>query len=62
MLPTAVGTELLSAMSDFSACGFHTARWADAYRQGLALVDGDATVGASAASASALRLSPLRGR
>jgi trehalose 6-phosphate synthase len=51
MLPTAVGTELLSAMSDFSACGFHTARWADAYRQGLALFDRDGDgVGASAGS------------
>jgi trehalose 6-phosphate synthase len=41
MLPTAVEAELLSAMSDFGACGFHTARWAGAYRQGLALLDGD---------------------
>ncbi len=32
MLPTAVGTELLSAMASFGACGFHTARWAAAYR------------------------------
>jgi trehalose 6-phosphate synthase len=49
MLPSAVGAELLSAMSDFGACGFHTARWADAYRQGLALVDRDGDdLGASA--------------
>ena len=43
MLPTAVGTELLSAMAGFGACGFHTERWATAYRQGLALLgpDGD---------------------
>ena len=45
MLPTAVGTELLTAMSAFGACGFHTERWATAYRQGLALLgpDGDRT-------------------
>jgi trehalose 6-phosphate synthase len=49
MLPSAVGAELLSAMSDFGACGFHTARWADAYRQGLALLDRDGDdLGASA--------------
>ena len=35
MLPTAVGDELLGAMSEFGACGFHSARWADAYRAGL---------------------------
>ena len=38
MLPTAVGTELLTAMAGFGACGFHTERWATAYRQGLALL------------------------
>lgn len=32
MLPTAVGTELLEAMGSFGACGFHTERWAAAYR------------------------------
>jgi trehalose 6-phosphate synthase len=32
MLPTAVGAELLTAMSDFGTCGFHTERWAAAYR------------------------------
>ncbi|MGH9078856.1 MAG: alpha,alpha-trehalose-phosphate synthase (UDP-forming) [Acidimicrobiales bacterium] len=32
MLPTATGTELLSAMGGFGACGFHTERWAAAYR------------------------------
>ena len=35
MLPTAVGTELLTSMAGFGACGFHTERWAAAYRQGL---------------------------
>jgi len=38
MLPTAVGTELLGAMARFGACGFHSERWATAYRQGLALL------------------------
>jgi trehalose 6-phosphate synthase len=36
MLPTAVTTELLSGMASFGACGFHTGRWAVAYRAGLA--------------------------
>jgi trehalose 6-phosphate synthase len=37
MLPTSVSTELLSNMADFAACGFHTERWAAAFRQSLAL-------------------------
>lgn len=41
MLPTAVGTELLTAMAGFGACGFHTERWASAYRDGLALLGPD---------------------
>ncbi len=36
MLPTAVGDELLDAMARFGACGFHSQRWAAAYRAGLA--------------------------
>jgi trehalose 6-phosphate synthase len=32
MLPTAVGAELLGAMAGFGTCGFHTERWATAYR------------------------------
>jgi trehalose 6-phosphate synthase len=32
MLPDAVGTGLLSSMAAFGACGFHTERWAAAYR------------------------------
>jgi trehalose 6-phosphate synthase len=32
MLPTAVGDELLAAMAGFGTCGFHTERWASAYR------------------------------
>ncbi len=39
MLPTATGTELLSAMAGFGACGFHTERWASSYRAGLAMLD-----------------------
>ncbi len=38
MLPTAVGDELLSGLSHFGACGFHTARWAAAYSAGLVSV------------------------
>jgi trehalose 6-phosphate synthase len=32
MLPDTVGNELLSAMDGFDTCGFHTERWAAAYR------------------------------
>ncbi len=32
MLPTAVGQELLTSMAGFGTCGFHTERWAAAYR------------------------------
>ncbi len=39
MLPTATGTELLSAMAGFGACGFHTERWAASYRAGQAMLD-----------------------
>jgi len=35
MLPTAVGDELLAAMARFGACGFHSPRWASAFRSGL---------------------------
>src|ERR1700688_3361505 len=45
MLPTAVGTELLAAMAGFGACGFHTERWAAAYRQGLASLGPDESGG-----------------
>ena len=44
MLPTAVGTELLTAMSGFGICGFHTERWARAYRAGQ-IEMGDRTPG-----------------
>lgn len=36
MLPTSVGSELLAGMAGFGACGFHTDRWAAAYRANLA--------------------------
>ena len=35
MLPTAVGDELLGALAQFGSCGFHSDRWASAYRAGL---------------------------
>src|SRR5665213_774277 len=36
MLPTSVGDEILTAMSRFGSCGFHSPRWAAAYGAGLA--------------------------
>ena len=39
MLPTDTGTELLTALGGFGACGFHTERWAAAYRAGQAMID-----------------------
>ena len=35
MLPSAVGDELLAALAGFGACGFHSERWAGAFRAGL---------------------------
>ncbi len=35
MLPSAVGDELLVSMARFGACGFHSQRWASAFRAGL---------------------------
>jgi trehalose 6-phosphate synthase len=35
MLPNAASEELLSGMAAFGACGFHSERWAVAYRAGL---------------------------
>ncbi len=32
MLPTSTAVELLDGMAGFTACGFHTARWAAGYR------------------------------
>lgn len=34
MLPSAVGDELLAALSAFGACGFHSERWASGFRAG----------------------------
>jgi trehalose 6-phosphate synthase len=36
MLPTVVGDELLASLARFGSCGFHSERWASAYRAGLA--------------------------
>ncbi len=33
MLPAAVRREILTSMASFGACGFHTARWEDAFRR-----------------------------
>ena len=45
MLPTDVGDELLESMARFGACGFHSERWAAAFRAGLrtAGLDGAST-------------------
>jgi trehalose 6-phosphate synthase len=45
MLPTAVGAELLGAMAGFGTCGFHTERWAKAYRACQSEVGGRSAAG-----------------
>jgi trehalose 6-phosphate synthase len=55
MLPTSVGDELLAAMAGFGACGFHSGRWAAAYRAGLA----SAGLGGSDGSDGSTYVSPL---
>ena len=60
MLPTAVATELLEGMSGFGICGFHTERWATAYRAGqseLGASGGD-HAGPGSTYASALTTNP----
>ncbi len=42
MLPTDAVTELLAGMAGFGACGFHTSRWAAAYRAAQAELGGPA--------------------
>jgi trehalose 6-phosphate synthase len=51
MLPSAVGDELLASLSAFGACGFHSERWAAAFRAGLA--------SAGVASGAGTYVSPL---
>ncbi len=41
-LPDAVARELLEGMAGHRACGFHSARWADAFERGCRAVLGDA--------------------
>jgi trehalose 6-phosphate synthase len=55
MLPTATGSELLVSMSEFGACGFHTRRWASAYRAGREMVAGSGL----SPSANSTFVSPL---
>ncbi len=43
MLPTSVGAELLAGMAGFGTCGFHTERWAAAYRACQSDIGGRAT-------------------
>ncbi len=61
MLPTAVGSELISSMDRFGACGFHTERWAAAYRANRPLGDPSppgGTPGAAQTFVSALSSDP----
>ncbi len=48
MLPTSVGVELLAGMAGFGTCGFHTERWAAAYRACQSVVGGRGSTGAPA--------------
>jgi trehalose 6-phosphate synthase len=62
MLPTAVGNELLSGMAGFGACGFHTERWAAAYRRALDLPgpEGNTDRGSGSTFVSPLSTDPVR--
>jgi trehalose 6-phosphate synthase len=60
MLPTSVGTELLSALDGFGSCGFHTERWAAAYRSGLSLLGPDTGSGSGSTFVSPLSTDPDR--
>ncbi len=63
MLPTAVGAELLSSMAAFGACGFHTERWAAAYRANQAdrgSAGGPGGAAAGTTFVSALSTDPVR--
>ena len=59
MLPSAVGDELLTSLSAFGACGFHSQRWASAFRAGQGAVgvgSGAATTFVSPLTSDADRL------
>jgi trehalose 6-phosphate synthase len=58
MLPTATGDELLAAMAGFGACGFHTERWASAYRSAQAVLGPSAGPGAAPTFVSPLSPDP----
>ncbi len=63
MLPDAVVAELLSSMAGFGACGFHTERWAAAYRAnqaGSGSAFGPGGAGAGRTFVSALSTDPER--
>ena len=65
MLPTAVGDELLGSLARFGACGFHSERWAAAFRAGLdtaGLADGAAPTFVSPLSIDPDRLRRAAGR
>jgi len=59
MLPSAVGDELLASLSGFGACGFHSQRWAAAFRAGqdaIGVDSGSATTFVSPLTSDADRL------
>ncbi len=62
MLPDEMTAEILDGMSGFGSCGFHTRRWAEAYRAARAEILGSAGTGPDGAdrrSGSGVFVSPL---
>ena len=60
MLPTSVGEELLAALAQFGSCGFHSERWASAYRAGLTSSGIDGSGGTTFASPLSIDADRLR--
>jgi trehalose 6-phosphate synthase len=60
MLPTSVGDELLAAMARFGTCGFHSERWASAFRAGLTSAGIDGPGGTTFASPLSVDAGRLR--
>jgi len=60
MLATSVGDELLAAMARFERCGFHSERWASAFRAGLASADVDGPGGRTFVSPLSIDAERLR--
>ena len=62
MLPNSVTEELMTSMAAFGSCGFHTERWASAYRAGQHQISGVPATGegASPSFVSPLSTDPIR--